>query len=95
MIATITRQLLGSRKYGHLGSHHYGRLCLIALCGVSLARAESFSQQQNDAAPADAGSESSWNFSLIPKIFQANPFLDMTVIRVRHRSSLTWVATDE
>jgi len=80
MIATMTRRLFGSRKYGHFGSHHYGCFCLIALCCVSLARAESISQKQNDAASADAGSESSWNFSLIPKIFQANPFLDMTVI---------------
>ena len=80
MIATMTRPSFGNRKHGRLGSHHYGRFCLIALCCVSLAPAESISQKQNDAAPADAGSESSWNFSLIPKIFQANPFLDMTVI---------------
>ena len=76
----MTRPSFGNRKHGRLGSHHYGRFCLIALCCVSLAPAESISQKQNDAAPADAGSESSWNFSLIPKIFQANPFLDMTVI---------------
>jgi hypothetical protein len=80
MIATITRLLFGSRKYGHSGSHRFGRLCLIALCCVSLAQAENSSQNPNNAAPADAASDSSWHFSLIPKVFQTNPFLDMTVI---------------
>jgi hypothetical protein len=80
MIATITRRLFGGRKHGRLRSHYYGRFCLIALCCVSLAQAESISQKQNNVTPADAGSESSWNFSLIPKIFQSDPVLDMTVI---------------